>query len=492
MPVILKTSTGRRLLKKLAEIEGAAVSRPDYTPRDQGLFQSGDYPFKISVTASTIRVTSGIQTRYGSPVTLAPDGGETYKTISAAVSGAFAASTQYFIYTILERSDDINDPALLPDSVNVYADTTFPFSDDITQEAGNIYKLIGWVSTNSDTIFQTPVQRWLGGDVDNISIVPDSDSQYDFVEGTDEYRYSSIEFAPRLKRHFRNLQLKNWHDPTAESVVSADVMPFQQDGDLNKVLRYTSINNMNTYFGENIEINYDQITNFNHPLLTFTPDNPGIAGKTKDHSHVYPQIGDTYLGANTGFGGGGVWFQNIGYGSDFGDLATGKAIDLMGSGLHSRAVGQDTTLNWHSQNLLNGIWYKDDSGAFVALEAVDSVSNVTGAIQARAGGIYCNNTLLAETLQLHVGGTPEVSNAWNKGNMRANVTGLVSLVAGTSSTLTAGTFLNLDPVELRINNTAAITFGGHTKGILTSQSGFEGSVRLLAEAVFHELRMGGF
>ena len=167
---------------------------------------SGDYPFRIAVTNTEIRITQGTWTRLGIPLALAPDAGETYKSLTTlADSSPFGADATYVVYLALENAT--SDPALVPSAINVYAAATLPA--DTSEAGGNIYCQLGTVDTNSDSQLILAHQDRTGGDKDDVALVPDSDSFYDAAGAKRNY---SVQFHPDAGRHQGNLQDYGWHN----------------------------------------------------------------------------------------------------------------------------------------------------------------------------------------------------------------------------------------------------------------------------------------
>ena len=164
----------------------------------QGSGSGIDYHFKISKSAvSSVRVTAGDWTRNGAIISMTLDGGQVYKTLT----GLSASSTTYYI-TLTLSSSATRDPALIPNTLTVTAETSLPASDGF-----NIAFVLGEITTDTAgaLIPSTLDQYWTGGDIDDYVSRPDTESA---TPGTDPWR-STIEYNPEAGIHNQELQLTN-------------------------------------------------------------------------------------------------------------------------------------------------------------------------------------------------------------------------------------------------------------------------------------------
>lgn len=170
-------------------------------PNPAAATADGSYRWRVTYDngdTQEIRVFQGSWTRLGTRVTLTVSG-EGYEPITAEI---FDPLSTYYVYAQLEG--DTYDPALIPDSVAVYAATSLP-----ADNAANTIRLLATLTTDAQGLFSSVVQNWRGGDMDDIAIMPDTESAYDTTGDTANY---SLQYSPRTSsRHTGVLQDYNWH-----------------------------------------------------------------------------------------------------------------------------------------------------------------------------------------------------------------------------------------------------------------------------------------
>lgn len=149
-----------------AEVVSGGTARPTelgFRIEVDGL-GNDDMPFWLTYVTTAIRVRQGTVQRNGTSVTLAPDSGEEYKSITALVGGAFGASATYIVYGILDKG-------LVPTTLTVAAAAALPAD---TQK--NLYFQIGTATTNSSSEINGVVQTWWGGNRDDVAYIFDAES----------------------------------------------------------------------------------------------------------------------------------------------------------------------------------------------------------------------------------------------------------------------------------------------------------------------------
>jgi len=335
-------------------------------------------PFEISAGGDTIKVETGKWTRNAGIKTLATDVDETFFSITAAESGSFQASTDYYVYLVLEATN--RDPSFSPDSVVVKADIAYPFASDGVQTTGNIYWMLGTISTNADTRFTTPTQDWTGGDIDDTSIVADSLSAFATV-------YRSIGLRGGNDTNTGKLQIFGWDTATAtgSDLNDADLFPYQPSANDHQ-LDYISLEQISDKTAADLLLNDDWLGG----IIDWINDGGGIDDKKAQHTVL-----------------------------DFvSDVAAGV-------GKSNGNTDHDDTY-WRA--FLTGFI---DSKTFKTSGLVASTNVATGsvaaAISATLGGIYSHLTALASAFQLHTAGTPDVDNLWNVSTLLAKTSGLISV-----------------------------------------------------------------
>lgn len=139
---------------------------------------------------------------------------------------------------------------------------------------------------------------------------------------------------------------------------------------------------------------------------------------------------------------------------------------------------QTETINLDNNTLENGPWSVSDT--------TEAVSKDTGCMVFE-GGIGVEKTVYAGTsFELNA------TNFWSVANCKVDVSAELNLACDTITyltcvngpvTLTAGTFINLNPTgELQISGVPGLSVAGHTKGLLTSEGDAEEAAALAGEA----------
>jgi len=163
--------------------------------------------------------------------------------------GSFTDGTNYIFAELTSTSYD---PRLVPDAVTVGTTTTWP-----PVEGDWAYKrLLGVLDYDAANGIVQSYEQKVYEDVQDQWIVPDGNSSY-ATDGAN-YKYYSLEFGPASARgrFYKNLQIYDWDSPTEVEIDSTDLIMFQDSSSANRYLRYSTVEDLQTY----IEYTFDLYT----------------------------------------------------------------------------------------------------------------------------------------------------------------------------------------------------------------------------------------
>lgn len=355
-----------------------------------------NYPFKMSRYNDTqLNITSGRWTRNGIVV-----------THTSAGIGDITISTDgiYFVYAKLENPDVVF-PGLIPREIHFYYSSTYPLEESEGCYAGEIW-VLGQVE-REDGKWKKITQWWVGGNIDDFWVKPDSDTVYtrtierNATNNTWQLRHVGVVYNHMNKRfipvYYGNendlgwvellaqclefdsssspegigeMRFRNWHTPS----YSDSEWRVLGRGEITNELEYVPKAALADWIERELIIHSSQIVwdtvTFSHEDLIFDKTKPaGIAGQNTDHDARY-------------------WVRGAGYQQNHG-TSIGSSDDVMCINLESHMLMSSWTVEndfsvwgtYYSQNHMGGT--SNGKKIYLYTEEGELVSYVV------RGGILC-------------------------------------------------------------------------------------------------------